>query len=145
MDQNTRDCLEPFKIPQDEDIKQSSAYLNRVRRFKLYSKIFAIIVILLGVMGVLGWFFDIPLLRGEYGGVIGIKLNTTLLLILSGSSVYLLNLKLKGNQILIPRILGVIIVLVGLVTSIEYIVGINLGMNYLFPGILTDNPDFIPK
>jgi len=140
MDQNTRDCLEPFKIPQDEDIKQSSAYLNRVRRFKLYSKIFAIIVILLGVMGVLGWFFDIPLLRGEYGGVIGIKLNTTLLLILSGSSVYLLNLKLKGNQILIPRILGVIIVLVGLVTSIEYIVGINLGMNYLFPGILTDNP-----
>lgn len=140
MDQNTRDGLEPFKIPQDEDIKQSSAYLNRVRRFKLYSKIFAIIVILLGVMGVLGWFFDIPLLRGEYGGVIGIKLNTTLLLILSGSSVYLLNLKLKGNQILIPRILGVIIVLVGLVTSIEYIVGINLGMNYLFPGILTDNP-----
>ncbi len=142
MDQDTRDDFEPFKpehLPREEDEKQLSIYLNRLQQFKSYSKILAIMVIILGAMGALGWFFNVPLLRGEYEGIIGIKLNTALLFILAGSCVYLLNLKLKGKQVLIPRILGIIIVVWGTLTILEYITGTNLGMNYLFSSILPNN------
>ncbi|MCC7551854.1 MAG: PAS domain S-box protein [Methanobacterium sp.] len=133
------DNLELLKkegVPLEDDEVQLTIYLNRLSRFRRYSQILALTVILLGIVSALGWFFNIPLLRGELLGIPGSKLNTSFLFILAGSCLYILNCKPNNRELLITRVLAVIVVIFGVLTLLEYIIGINLGMDQLFTTFL---------
>jgi len=142
---NDDQSLKKDLLPLEDDEAQLDSYLNRISRFKKCSQLLALIVVLLGILSALGWFFNIPLLRGEYMGIPGSKLNTAFLFILAGSCLYLLNHKLNPRQLMISRAISIIIVILSVLTLIEYIVGLDLGINQLFAGVLPSNVGVLSK
>lgn len=132
-------------VPLEDDQEQVSLYRNRISRFKKYSIILALIVVGLGVLSTIGWFFNVPILRGEFIGYMGTKLNTAILFILAGISLYLLNQSSDSKKIILSRILTSIIIIGGVLTLIEYITGINLGMNQLFSNFIPGHSSVLSK
>ncbi|BDZ68966.1 PAS domain S-box protein [Methanobacterium ferruginis] len=130
------ELLKKEGAPLEDDEVQLTIYLNRLSRFRKYSQILALTVILLGIVSAFGWFFNIPLLRGELLGIPGSKLNTSFLFILAGSCLYMLNRKPNNRELIIIRILAVIVVIFSILTLLEYLIGINLGMNQFFTTFL---------
>ncbi|MDY9922969.1 PAS domain S-box protein [Methanobacterium sp.] len=148
MEKQSRDDFESLKsgqVPLEDDEKQLSMYLARLSNFKLYSKAFALVVMVLGVSVVLGWFLNIPLLRGEFLGFPGTKINSGLTFILAGACLYLLNHNLGVKVLTISRILAILVTILGTLTLLEYITGINLGMNQLFSSIIPGNVNILGK
>lgn len=131
-------------MPQEDEL-QLSLYMQRISRFKLYSKSLAIIVIVLGVLAVLGWFLNLPFLRGEFLGYVGAKLNSAFIFILAGSALYLLNRGLNSKQMIIPRILALVVIFLGVLTLLEYVTGLDLGLNQLFSLFLPDPLNILTK
>lgn len=129
----------------DDEKTQLSQYLTRISRFKNYSSTLAIIVVGLGVLAVLGWFLNIPILRGEFSGYMGTKLNTAFLFILAGLSLYLLNHNPKSKEITLIRILTSIIIIVGALSLIEYVTGINIGLSQIFSNLLPGQHNVLTK
>ncbi|MDO5836191.1 MAG: PAS domain S-box protein [Methanobacterium sp.] len=130
--------LKPDQMPLEEDKEQFTIYLNRLTRFKKYSRFFALMVIFLGIVSALGWILNIPVLRGEVYGFPGTKLNSSIIFILAGTCLYLLNRKLNPNILNITRVLAIAVTVLGILTLIEHITGVNIGMNQLFSIILPD-------
>lgn len=123
-------------IPVEYDRKQHSDYIKRLGRFKKYSKALALIVITLGVCAALGWILNIPVLRGEFSDYPGTKLITAILFILAGASLYLLNCELDSKKIIIIRIMASLISIWSALTLIEYVSGLDMGLNTLFSNFM---------
>ncbi len=123
-------------IPVEYDKKQHSDYIKRLARFKKYSKTLAVIVIALGVFAALGWILNVPVLRGEFSDYPGTKLITAILLILAGASLYLLNCESDPKKITIIRIMASIISIWSALTLIEYVSGLDMGLNTLFSNFI---------
>jgi PAS domain S-box-containing protein len=139
MSNPIRDNFEPLKpdqVPLEDDKEQLSIYLNRLSHFKIYSQICAILVISLGILAAIGWVLNIPVLRGEFLGFPGTKFNSTLIFIIAGVCLYLLNRKSTPNLLIITRVLAAMVTILGALTLLEYVTGINVGMNQLFSSIL---------
>lgn len=139
MEKESRDDFEPLKqdqVPLEEDEEQLSQYLTRISHFKLYSQACAMVVIVLGIIIALGWFLNLPVLRGEFMGFPGAKLNSAFLFIITGTCLYLLNHQSKSWALNISRILAVVTIFWSALTLLEYSTGLNLGMNQLFTSVL---------
>nr|WP_319374755.1 PAS domain S-box protein [uncultured Methanobacterium sp.] len=148
MEKESRDDFEPLKtdqVPLEEDEEQLSQYLIRISRFKLYSQACALVVIVLGIIIAMGWFLNLPLLRGEFLGFPGTKLNSAFIFIITGSCLYLLNHQSKSWALNISRILAVVTIFWSALTLLEYSTGLNLGMNQLFTSVLPDSTVVLGK
>jgi|GEM_PF-6746742 hypothetical protein len=148
MSNTIRDDFEPLKsdqVPLEDDKKQLSIYLNRLSHFKIYSQACALLVIVLGIMAALGWFFNIPVLRGGFLGFPGTKFNSTLIFIMAGVCLYLLNRNSTPNLLIITRILAAMVTILGALTLLEYVTGVNIGMNQLFSSILPGTAGLLGK
>ncbi|MBI4813674.1 MAG: histidine kinase, partial [Methanobacterium sp.] len=148
MEKQSRDDFESLKsgqVPLEDDEKQLSQYLTRISHFKLYSRVCALIVIVLGITAALGWFLNIPLLRGEFMGFPGTKINSAIIFIIAGTCLYLLNKQANPWALTISRILAAVTVFFGALTLLEYLTGLNLGMNQLFASVLPGNADILGK
>ena len=142
MEQESRDDFEPLKpdqVPLEDDEKQLSIYLNRLSNFKIYSQACALIVIVLGIIITIGWFLNIPILKGEFLGFPGSKINSAFLFIIAGVCLYLLNHQSKSWTLNVSRILAVVTVVVSVLTLLEYATGFNLGMKQLLISYLPGN------
>jgi len=120
-------------IPVEYDKKQHVKYINRLSRFKKYSKALALIVVLMGISCVLGWVLNIPLIRGEFFGSPGTKLYTAILFIMAGVSLYLLNCEEDSKKLAIIRVLSSIIIVWSALTFIEFVSGLNIILPNLHP------------
>jgi len=148
MEKESRDDFEPLKtdqVPLEEDEEQLSQYLTRISRFKSYSQACALVVIVLGIIIALGWFLNLPVLRGEFIGFPGTKLNSAFLFIITGTCLYLLNHQSKSWALNISRILAVVTIFWSALTLLEYSTGLNLGMNQLFASVLPDSTIVLGK
>jgi PAS domain S-box-containing protein len=91
------------------------------------------LVFLLGSLGVVSWYCNIPILRTGFPGLIGIKANTGMALLLAGAA---LLLEGRSGQ-LSPRskwmsgTLTFAVFAVGALTLLEYLFGWNLGLDEL--------------
>jgi two-component system, sensor histidine kinase PdtaS len=148
METQKRDDGESLKsghVPLEDDEKQLSQYLNRISRYKLCSQVCALLVILLGIMVTLGWFLNIPPLRGDFLVFPGTKLNTAIIFIIAGTCLYLLNKPMKPGVLNISRILATITIFFGALTLLEYTTGLNIGMNQLFTSFLPESSNVPSK
>lgn len=137
--------LKPDQVPLEDDKEQHSIYLNRLSHFKIYSRSCALLVIILGIISAMGWFLNIPVLRGEFMGFPGTKFNSTLIFIMAGVCLYLLNRRLTSNLLSVIRILAALVTILGALTLLEYATGVNIGMNQLFSSILPGSAGVLGK
>ncbi len=110
-----------------------------VTRSKAFSRAAAVFVIVVGALVMMGWLFDINRLKSIYG-VITMKANAALTLILVGVSLW----ALRTNRHQAFRVLGQVCAasaaLIGLLTLSQHVIGWNLGIDQLLfseqPGAL---------
>lgn len=116
--------------------------LKLISSFKSASLIMSIIIPLIGVMVVLGWIFDISLFKSLFPNYIPMKPNSALCFILIGISLLLQHSPKADTRILmLGKILGIIISLFGIISLIEFILGINF---HLTSFLLTDDTAALP-
>ncbi len=102
--------------------------------FKLqtFSEVSSVFIILVGVLFLIGWAFDIGILKAPGSNFPTIKSNTAFSFILIGICIWLLQEKrLNQRNLMIARILSIIVLLIGLFTLSEYITGFNLGIDQI--------------
>jgi diguanylate cyclase (GGDEF)-like protein/PAS domain S-box-containing protein len=104
-------------------------------RFKLlgiYCRVIAIASVAMGVMILGGWAFHIESLKSAFPGGAAIIPNTALLLALSGISLwFLLPSEPRTAVRQFARFLAMLVTFVGSATRLEYLIGVNLGIDQL--------------
>ncbi|MGF7117914.1 sensor histidine kinase [Methanobacterium oryzae] len=104
-----------------------------VFKLKYFSKIASLIVIIMAIIVLFGWIFDIPIFKFTMSGLVTMKVNTTIAFIFSGISLYLMMIEDKNHQIRkIAQICAFIAILIGMITLLEYFLNINIGIDELF-------------
>jgi diguanylate cyclase (GGDEF)-like protein len=78
-----------------------------------------------------GWTFHVDLLKSILPGGIAIKANIALLLAVSGTSLWLFLPSPRNEVRYVARLLAMVVTLVGSVTRMEYLFGVNLGIDQL--------------
>ncbi|WP_413173136.1 PAS domain-containing protein [Anabaena azotica] len=109
-----------------------NANLNSLAR-NLSSKL-GITTALIGCIVLLGWIFNIPILKSMLPGLVAMKVNTALGFIFSGICLWLWHQYCQTKLLhlkLISQILAVMVALLGLLTIIQYIFNINLRIDQL--------------
>lgn len=96
-----------------------------------FIQVAAILVITIGCLTLVGWIFDIQILASALPGLVRMKTNTALSLILAGTSLLLTSQPAPLTQRLVGRICSLIITAIGLATLSEYLLGWNLGIDQL--------------
>jgi len=99
--------------------------------FKCFSEAAAIVVFILGCMGMAGWLFDVPVLKSVVPGLATMEANTALGLCLSGASLWLWKQKPDWAMQRLAQVSGFAVALLGTLTLGEYVVGREFGINDL--------------
>jgi PAS domain S-box-containing protein len=103
------------------------------------------LVVLLGGLALAGWCFDIIVLKSAIPGLVSMKANTAVCLVLAGASLMLQGAPppLPLRRVAISRTLAVLVVLAGLLTLIEYCFNVDFRFDELLfrqssqePGVL---------
>jgi signal transduction histidine kinase len=107
---------------------------NRIELiFTKTSRAMSICAACIGIMVLLGWLFNVPILKSNSAGFVTMKANAAISFILSGMSLYLI---LNGNTRAVKYRIGAILAgaaaFIGLLTMIEYIFNLQLGIDQLF-------------
>ncbi len=103
-----------------------------VSRLKTFSEFTGIIIVIIGVLVLIGWAFNISILKSAGPGFSTIKSNVGLAFIFIGFSLWLQQTnRINHNNKRIAQILALAAALIGLLTLIEYLSGVNLGIDQL--------------
>jgi PAS domain S-box-containing protein len=96
------------------------------------SKILSLIVIVVGAVGLTGWLLDISSFKTVLPGLVTMKANTGICLMLLGTSLFLLeNENASGPIRRIAQMLAAFSALVGALSLSEHVFGWNLGIDQL--------------
>ena len=108
------------------------AYDDLVSRLKTLSEFIGIIIVIVGVLILIGWAFNISILKSPGPGFSAIKSNVGLAFIFIGFSLWLLQTnRINQNNKRIAQILALATALIGLLTLIEYLLGVNIGIDQM--------------
>ncbi|MBL8100072.1 MAG: diguanylate cyclase [Anaerolineales bacterium] len=114
-----------------------------INRFVNFSKSASLMVILIGLLVMIGWIFDIQELKSVFHGLRTMKFNTTLVAILIGMSLWL-SLQENKKYSFIIQISGIIVLLIGLLTLSQYLFKLNFGIDQLLFTDLQTTRDSFP-
>jgi PAS domain S-box-containing protein len=110
--------------------KSNTASINKMQAFP---RVAAILVFLVGCLVILGWILDITALKSIFPGFVSMKMNTAICFGLAGVSLFVITIKNpKPGHRLLSQVFAVIIIVVGLLTLLEYILGLDFGIDQLF-------------
>jgi signal transduction histidine kinase/CheY-like chemotaxis protein len=98
---------------------------------KRFSRVVSFLVMLVGLLVLAGWTFDLDHLKGVYGGI-SMKANTALSLTLAGASLWALNRREPSPLLrLVGQIAAAIVALIGALTLSQHLFGWNLGIDQM--------------
>ncbi len=98
-----------------------------------FSKAIAIITIVVSLLVLIGWIFNIPVLKSILPQWPATKFNTAIGLLLSGITLYLLNKpSISLTEKKIAQLFASFILIIGLLTLSQYLFGYNTGIDELF-------------
>ena len=101
--------------------------------FQRWSKITSAFTMLVGGLVLVGWEFNIAILRGNFRGMVFSQTNAALAFLAAGINVWLLQTKYTHPGLFyIRRACTILIILIGVLTLSEYIFGWDLGIDHLF-------------
>jgi signal transduction histidine kinase/CheY-like chemotaxis protein len=95
------------------------------------TKLAAIVAITLGVLVLLGWFQDLPLLKSILPGAVEMKPNTAVALGLAGCALFLLVDRPTARIQRLAQALALAVAAIGLATLSQYLFGWQLGIDEL--------------
>ena len=99
---------------------------------KTTSEILSIVIVIIGIIVLIGWAFNIPLLKSPGPDFPTIKSNVALCLILIGSSLWLQQAKrINVRNRRAAQILAIIVLIIGLLTLIEHLFNLNFGLDQI--------------
>jgi signal transduction histidine kinase len=101
---------------------------SSLRRF---SRAAGIAAALIGGLVLLGWTFDVAILKSFVPGLGDMKANAALAFVLSGAALWLSASDSDARLILIARILAAVVALIGLLTLAEHVAGLDLGIDQI--------------
>ena len=105
---------------------------NRLTKFRKLSEFFSVIIVIIGLIVLIGWMFNISILKSPGSGFSTIKSNVGLVFIFIGCSLWLLQTKrLNTNNRRIAQILAILVVIIGFLTISEYLFNINIGIDQI--------------
>lgn len=109
---------------------------NLIARLQSFATKAGIAVTLVGCIVILGWMFDIAILKSVWPGLVTMKANTALCFILSGISLWLLDRRRVGKRwnklgFIQPEILAILVIIISLLTLLEYGFNLNFGIDQL--------------
>ncbi len=107
--------------------------MKKTQLFKSVSEILSICIFLSGSVVLIGWIFDIPVLKSISPDFVAMKANTAVCFVFIGLSLWLSQTKRQGNQTAreIARLCAFVVFLTGFLTFWEYMLGWNLGIDQL--------------
>jgi signal transduction histidine kinase len=105
---------------------------RRSNLLKRFSEFVSILISIIGLLVIIGWLFKIPILLSPGPGFSTIKTNTGLAFLLIGFSLWFVQTKrINFHNQRISQVLACIVVIIGVLTLIEYIFNLNLGIDQL--------------
>ncbi len=103
-----------------------------VTRLKTFSEFTGILIVIIGVLVLVGWAFNISILKSPGPGFSTIKSNVGLAFIFIGFSLWLQQThRINQNNKRIAQILALATALIGLLTLMEYLLGVNIGLDQI--------------
>ncbi|KTD43374.1 bifunctional diguanylate cyclase/phosphodiesterase [Legionella quateirensis] len=109
-----------------------------VKKCRTITKTLSLGVILIGCLGVSGWFFENQVLKSIFPNSISVKFNTAVCIVLIGFALYLVaNRKSEQLNRYLSKSIALLVLVISLLTLYEYLFGIDLGIDQL---IYVDKP-----
>lgn len=115
-----------------------------IYHFKTLTVLSAALTIFIGLTVLFGWIYDIPLLKSLNPSYISMKVNTALSFLFLGIAFLLMILTPDKPGIrIIPASLSMIVIIIALISLLEYILDRNVGIDeVLFRDIISDKTLF---
>jgi len=114
---------------------------------RLLSEIISVLILLGGCVVLMGWAFDIPVLKSVYPGLVTMKANAAICFVLIGMALWCLQTKRSDNAgfRLLAAWCAVVVLLMGLAVFCEYVFHWDLGLDQLlfkesWGAVLTSSP-----
>lgn len=109
-----------------------SAKIGSLKFLVIFSQIAGIMAIGVGMLVIVGWFFDNQTMKSLYSGYVSMKVNTAIGFIFSGLSLLFFH-QAKGNKNyhFVALIFAVLVILVGGLTIFEYLFNVDLKIDQL--------------
>ncbi|MBI4850508.1 MAG: PAS domain-containing protein [Acidobacteria bacterium] len=100
---------------------------------RLFTKIAAVLAILVSSFVMAGWIFDIDILKSVVPGLVSMKVNTAICFSLVGTSLYLEQERFRNNKYIshISLLLIIATVFITIATLFQYLSGYDLGIDQL--------------
>jgi signal transduction histidine kinase len=121
--------------------------MKKTQLFENVSEILSICIFLSGSVVLIGWIFDIPVLKSVSPEFVTMKANTAICFILIGLSLWLSQEKRADNRLCrgIARLCASVVFLIGFLTFWQYLLGWDFGIDQLLfkepaTAILTSAP-----
>lgn len=106
---------------------------SKTVQFKEIATYMSVIVVLLGVLFLVGWILNIQLFLSPGSDFSTIKSNVAVAFVLIGLAIFLIQTKGSIPKYrLIGKIMALLVFLIGILTVLEYLFGLNLGIDQLF-------------
>ncbi len=129
--------IKDYKEPEG---KFNQAWVNKTHKM---SKFLSLSVIFISLIIIGGWIFNIPFFQGAIGSLVPTRLNTAFLFLIMGIMAYLLNKNSSNEKIrLLGSITGILILIFGFITIMEYVLGIFLPLDNV---LLASQPEAITR
>jgi len=104
-----------------------------------------VVAVVVGVLVILGWLFDLDALKNVLPGLTVMKVNTALGFILSGVALWGIQSGGQGTLLgLVSQLCAGVVLLLGLLTLGEYLSGMDFGIDQLLVQEITNLPGDIP-
>ncbi len=114
------------------NIRESRQSLTLLIWFQSFSRKASIAVALIGCIVILGWICNIAVLKSVLPGLVMMKANTAICLILGGGSLWLWHRQPKTRMTYFAgKVCAVLVILIGLLTLIEYGFNLDLGIDQI--------------
>ncbi|BCK87021.1 hypothetical protein MIZ01_0791 [Sideroxyarcus emersonii] len=103
------------------------------------------IAVTVGVLVLIGWIFDFPLFKSVLPGLVSMKVNTAVGFILSGIALWSFETGVQGRPLrAIAQACAALVMLLSILTLLEYLSGADLGIDQLLIREVTHLPGDIP-
>jgi signal transduction histidine kinase/CheY-like chemotaxis protein len=121
-------------------VPRAISRIQRLKRFRTFSRFSGVFTALLGTSVLCGWLFDVEFLKSIRPDWIQMRANTALCFLLCGSSLFLQTLRVRTPIQRVAKFLAAAAMIIGVLTLGEFLFSVDLGIDEILfkqPGAIS--------